>query len=47
MRVVPTDDMENVATLEADAQLVARDVQVVVRGVGEVGTVVILDIRLD
>ena len=45
--VLLADHVQDVAPLEGDAQLVARDVQVVIRGVGEVGTVVILQIRLD
>ena len=40
MRVVLADHVEDVAPLEGDAQLVAGNVEVVVRGVGEVGSVV-------
>ena len=40
MRVVLADHVEDVAPLEGDAQLVAGDVEVVVRGVGEVCSVV-------
>ena len=38
--VVLADDVEDVATLEGDAELVAGDVEIVVRGVGEVCSVV-------
>ena len=41
--VLLADDVQYVPPLEADAQLVARDVQVVVRRVGEVGPVVVLE----
>ncbi len=37
--VLPVDDVQDVTALKRDAQLVARDVQVVVRFVVEVGTV--------
>ncbi len=40
MLVLPVDDVEDVPPLEADAQFVARDVQVVVRVVVKVGAVV-------
>ena len=40
MGVVLADDVEDVATLEGDAELVAGDVEIVVRGVGEVCSVV-------
>ena len=38
--VLLADHVQDVAPLEGDAQLVAGDVEVVVRGVGEVGSVV-------
>ena len=41
MGIVLVDDVENVAPLEGDAQLVAGDVEVVIRHVGEVGSVVV------
>ena len=40
MRVVLVDDVEDVAALEGDAQLVAGDVEVVLWTVAEVGPVV-------
>ncbi len=40
MGVLPVDDVQDVPALEGDAQLVAGDVQVVVRVVVEVGAVV-------
>ena len=40
MRVVLADDVEDVSPLEGDAKLVARDVEIVVRGVGEMCPVV-------
>ena len=43
VRVLPVDDVEDVAPLEGDAQLVARDVQVVIRVVRKVGTEVKLE----
>lgn len=40
MRVLPVDDVEDVAALKRDAQLVARDVEIVIRVVIEVGAIV-------
>ena len=40
MWVLLADHVQDVAPLEGDAQLVAGDVEVVVRGVGEVCSVV-------
>ncbi len=40
MGVLPVDDVQDVPALEGDAQLVAGDVQVVVRVVVEMGAVV-------
>ena len=40
VRVVLADDVEDVSPLEGDAKLVARDVEIVVRGVGEMCPVV-------
>ena len=50
MRVILADDMEDVTPLEGDTKLMTRDIQVIIRGVGEVcpvvehrvGTVIIL-----
>jgi uncharacterized phosphosugar-binding protein len=42
VRVLAVDDVEDVTALEGDAQLVARDVEVVVGVVGEVSAVVVL-----
>ena len=47
MWIFSVDDVEDVPTLEGDAQLVARDVQVVVRVVRKVGTVVVLQTQQD
>ena len=41
VRVVLVDNVEDVAALEGDAELVAGDVQVVLRRVGEVCAVVV------
>ncbi len=41
VRVVLVDDMEDVPALEGDAQLMAGDVEVVIRHVGEVCAVVV------
>ena len=46
MRVFPVDNVEDVAPGEGDAQLVAGDVQVVVRVVAEVGAEVELETEL-
>ena len=43
MRVLPVDDVQDVPALEGDSQLVARDVEIVVRVVVEVGAVVELE----
>ena len=43
--ILPVDDVQDVAALERDPELVARDVEVVVRVVGEVSTIVILKIE--
>ena len=40
MWVLLADHVQDVAPLEGDAQLVAGDVEVIVRSVGEVGPVV-------
>ena len=45
MGILPVDDVQDVAALERDPELVARDVEVVVRVVGEVSTIVILKIE--
>jgi hypothetical protein len=42
MWIFPVDDMEDVPTLERDAQLVARDVQVIIWVVRKVGPVMVL-----
>ena len=42
MRVFPVDDVQDVTPLEGDAQLVARDVEIVIRMVREVSSVVVL-----
>ena len=46
VRVFSVDDVEDVATLERDPQLVARNVEVVVRVVGKVSPVVILQMKM-
>ena len=46
VRVFPVDNVEDVAPGEGDAQLVAGDVQVVVRVVAEVGAEVELETEL-
>ncbi len=46
VRVVLVDDMEDVPALEGDAQLVAGDVEVVIRHVGEVCAVVVHGLAL-
>ena len=45
MRILPIDDVKDVATLEWDAQLVTRDVQVVIRVVWKVGPVMVLKMK--
>ena len=41
VRVVLVDDVEDIAALKGDAELVAGDVEVVFRRVGKVGAVVV------
>ena len=43
VRVLAVDDVQDVPALEGDSQLVARDVEIVVRVVVEVGAVVELE----
>ena len=43
MGVVLADNVEDVAPLEGDPELVAGNVEIVVRGVGEMGSVVELE----
>ena len=45
MGVILADHVEDVSSLERDAELVTRDVEVVIWTVGEVGPVVELQIR--
>jgi hypothetical protein len=42
MGVFPVNNMQDVTSLEGNAQLVARDVQVIIRVVREVSSVVVL-----
>ena len=40
MRIILTDDMENVSTLEGDTKLMTGDVEIIIRSVGEMCPVV-------
>ena len=43
VRVIFADNMEDIPPLEGDAKLVTRNIEIIVRSVGEVGSEVILE----